>query len=105
MSGLLQFGGDSNGTSTSNATQLVNTYFLPTLTTSPQPLVSSAPVGQGLSTINIALPSSAALAGSNDTTGNGNASTPVMSSTASDALLFAALGVALWFVLRNKNRA
>jgi hypothetical protein len=87
--------GDTKGVSTSTQSAAVN--FIPSATgpTSP-PIVSVYPAGQGLQTLNSALPASAAYLSS--TYGGASSAAPALTTL----LLLAGAGVAAWYFLRKR---
>jgi|SRR5579883_2308790 len=91
------FGGKVSGDSSSTATQDTAVNFIPSVTgPSSGALVSAYPAGQGLATINSALPGSAAFL---PTTYAAPSSSSSMSVTT--LLLLAAAGAAAWWLLRR----
>jgi len=96
------FGARVSGSSTSMATQDASVQFIPSSTSSASgPLVSPYPAGQGLATLNSALPGSAAYRSG---TYAGVAGASSASSSTTTLLVLAALGVAAWWLLRKGRR-
>lgn len=94
------FGAKVSGNSTSQATQDASVQFIPSVTESPAgPWVSNYPAGQGLATINNALPGSAAYQSATYA-----GTTTTATSSATTLLLLAGVGVAAWFLLRKGRR-
>jgi len=95
------FGARVSGSSTSTATQDASVQFIPSVTGSgAQPWVSPYPAGQGLATINTALPGSAAYR-SSTYAGIAGASS---SSSLTTLIVLAGIGLAAWWLLRKGRR-
>jgi hypothetical protein len=90
-------GGAASGSSTSSGTQSASIEFDPTVINSGGEQMSPYPVGQGLSTVNTALPGSAALPTATDPVSTVAASLGISSTT----LLLLALAVGAYFFLRK----
>lgn len=90
-------GGTVQGDSNANATQSASVSFVPTVDQLTQPIVSAYPAGQGLATLNTALPGSAAYL---PATYAGTTSTSALSATT--LLLLAGLALGAWYFLRKR---
>jgi hypothetical protein len=89
-------GGTVSGGSTSTSTQSATVSFVPTVNDYGDPIFSPYPAGQGLSTLNEALPGSAALGTAS------NAGTPATSSDATTLLILGAVALAAWYLFKGK---
>jgi hypothetical protein len=86
------------GSATSNSAQSASVNFIPSQTdNSAPPIVSAYPAGQGLATLNNALPGSAAYLPSTYA-GSAPASSPL-----TVLVIIAALGVGAWLLLKGKR--
>ncbi|HEY1503718.1 MAG TPA: hypothetical protein VGF92_05425 [Stellaceae bacterium] len=98
---LFDLGAKVSGNTDSTATQTSSVSFIPSVSNnSSQPLVSSFPAGQGLSTLNTALPGSAAFLPSTYaglTTDTASSTTPSLTTL----LLLGALAAGAFFLLRK----
>ncbi len=96
--GLLTIGGGGtvSGGSTSTSNQTATVSFLPTVNDYGDPIFSPYPAGQGLSTINEALPGSAAVGTAS------NAGTPATTTDATTYLILAAAALAAWWLFKGK---
>lgn len=93
---LFDLGGKISGSSNSTASQSAAVSFLPTVNDiGSSPFVSSYPAGQGLSSINTALPASAAYLAPGQSYGTST------NSSASTWLIVAALAAAAYFFVKR----
>jgi hypothetical protein len=91
-------GGAVSGSSQSDATQSAQVSFTPTIEGgATSPIVSPYAAGQGLQTVNIALPASAAV--------QSTTSSSLLSDVTSDPtalLLLVGFGLAAWFLMKRR---
>lgn len=92
---IADLGGSNQGNSSSTATQSADVSFIPSVGGDPNAgLLSPYPAGQGLATINVALPGSAATAAPASTL-------DTVLSDPTTLITLAVIGVAIFFLLKR----